>query len=622
MSVTFTWMLVCMGIVRHSQAWLTPRPLSRNSASTGSLSTRTHVVSARDAATTGSSTPRHLSSATLLHSSTTSTSLHMSSSYVPPEKSDLMNSPVSSYPRSTKRSLHPQVGDLVRYYELDGGNEQGQVLVGRITFVQKVTVPAESSSSNTAAPTTSSTCGWLLELTPLDDVGEGYFADYPARKRQRIWRDGLKVSPIAASWVRNEGAWKVPLTTTKTVAVKAEQYDWEDYEGPFTGDRAINLSVVQADGILYETLKAGIFKSTALTGLAGTVIADWVQGPEVAAIYGGGVVASLLYLFFLSLKTDTVGSTNAKFGNNLSNVRFLMPLLLMVFVALYNQSLGDANPVGTNAGLLTRITPTQFAAATLGFLTYRIPLLITQIKDALQDSDSKSSSSDSSFLPGSAGVALQLVQDATSSAPASTSSATEAALTTVLLISGPQATGRSDLVQAFLASKADDTRFVTPQRIDRNQQGATWDRLEQRGELVSVDPSGRYGITEQGIVQAAAVAASSANDNKSNAVVVMDADIALAQRLTQMAGLRLIGVWVGLNSVQAFEERLNAMVDAGELVVGEEETREGVVRGKIKEIIKEIEYGLSSGIFEFTILNEDPKQSLKQLQEASTYCFK
>jgi len=64
------------------------------------------------------------------------------------------------------------------------------------------------------------------------------------------------------------------------------------------------------------------------------------------------------------------------------------------------------------------------------------------------------------------------------------------------------------------------------------------------------------------------------------------------------------------------------MVDSGEIAVPEDETRESVVRARVREVVQEIEFGISSGIFEFTILNENEADSLKQLQEAANYSFK
>ena len=59
------------------------------------------------------------------------------------------------------------------------------------------------------------------------------------------------------------------------------------------------------------------------------------------------------------------------------------------------------------------------------------------------------------------------------------------------------------------------------------------------------------------------------------------------------------------------------------MVVPEDETKESFTRGKIKEIINEIDYGLGSGIFEFTILNNSSGGTpLQELKEAASYAFK
>eukprot|EP00980_Cylindrotheca_fusiformis_P013814 scaffold3577_cov72-Cylindrotheca_fusiformis.AAC.1 len=108
-------------------------------------------------------------------------------------------------------------------------------------------------------------------------------------------------------------------------------------------------------------------------------------------------------------------------------------------------------------------------------------------------------------------------------------------------------------------------------------------------------------------------------------VAVVDADVNLARKLQELSGARLVGVWVGLNSVKDFEERREADIEAGRLIIPEEEktmSRESFLRSKIREIINEIEFGLGSGIFEFTVLNFGTDKSLRELQEAAEYCFK
>lgn len=537
----------------------------------------------------------------------------LSMGYVRPEENEDSGSAIAT---TVKKGITPQIGDLVRYYDLYGGNVKGQELVGKITFLTKV-----------------GGSGYLAELTQLEDLGEGYFAEFSStqRMRKKSDRDVSEVAPLMASYVRSEQAYKVPYdSTTGRVKVRQEQYDLDDWKGPAAA--IVNQDVVQADGILYAELKAKLLKNAALTGLLGSVLVNILKGPEDAAIYFAGAVASVAYLFFLSIKTDTLASPDRKLGSNVSNLRFLMPVLVVVGVAVYNQmNLDTGAPAKDNP--FDRMTSEQFGAAILGFLTYRIPLFLGQLQEALQsDKDGDAAS----LLPGSAGVALQLAKGDASQA---TSALDEDDLIPVLLISGPQATGRDELVQALLAA---DDRVVSPILVDKLSDGVTFERLNSRNEFLDVDQEERFGLTKDGILQAAATAlvaadsSTTADDSAGEAapslssqkkVVVVNADVALAQKLAaSLSGSRLIGVWIGLDSVQEFERRIEAQIDQGLIPIEDEEdetvTRETVIRGRIKEIVKEIDFGLSSGIFEFTILNKDPAQSFKELKEAVGYCFK
>ena len=523
-------------------------------------------------------------------SSSSSTILKSSQSgYVPPEKSNLA---------TKKPALLPRPGDIVRFYDLDGGNARGQVLIGKLSYIS-TKIGKERA--------------WTAEITELEDVGEGYYADYGSRKRQwkRTTRDLSAVSPVSASFVRSENAYKIPTSAeTGLPKVRAETYDLDQYPGPVAmAAESVNQDVVQADAVLYNALKGRLFRYAALSGLMGTLIADLTKGTEFAVIYAAGFAASLVYLFLLSLKTDTLaGGGDNGFAQKISNLRFGMPVLVIFAVALYNQSLGDTNPVGTSGILLKYVTAEQFAAAVVGFLTYRLPLFVVQIQSAFEtDGDAGVT------LPGSAGIALQMIaQDSPVATPTSTTTSSLEDLPTVLLISGPQATGRSELVQQLVAT---DDRFIKPTFVDNVQDAATYERLDQRSELLTV-VDGRYGLTASNLIASAKKAATS------DKVVVVDADVPLAQQLTKVAGLRLVGVWVGLDSVQDFETRLNADIATGMIRIPDDETAESVIRARIKEIVKEIEYGLSSGIFEFTVLNRDPAASVQQLQRAGSYCFK
>jgi len=493
-------------------------------------------------------------------------------------------------PAPKKNLLYPKAGDIVRFYEMDGGRADGQVKVGKISFIQKQLGKEENK--------------WLVELTELDNVGDGYYAEYPSRQRskRKSLRPLEEVAPIAASFVRSENAFKIPRTMDEQPAVRAERYDVKGYEGPFSGDSAIDKTVIEADGELYNALKGELIRNAALVGLVGTLITNLIKGGQDAIIYGAGALAGVGYLFFLSIKTDTIGSENQKIGANVSNLRFVLPVLVVTGVALYNKSLGDASPTAGSTNPFETITPEQYAAAVIGFLTYRLPLVAGQIKDALKDE----SSDDNLVLPGSAGLAIKALTQKQGSGTKSDLDS----MTPVLLVSGPRAAGRTELVRRLI--EEGNGRFVEPTPVDAVSNGATFDRLESRGEFIQVDPSGRYGVTKEGILNAGI---------PEESVVVVDADVDLAKRLTKVSGARLIGVWVGLDSTEKFETRLRQQLESGEIEIPTDDTEESVIRAKIREVVKDIEYGIASGIFEFTILNDNPEESIKELKAAAEYCF-
>jgi len=269
--------------------------------------------------------------------------------------------------------------------------------------------------------------------------------------------------------------------------------------------------------------------------------------------------------------------------------------------------------------------------------------------------DSASSSSTSSTgvtLPGSMGVAAKLFSNSNNKNKSSTTAVATAAsetvtddTVTVLLVSGPQATGRSKLVQQLLQ---ENKNLVPPNRIYRRDDGATFERLERRNEFLDfgegddtnsiLNEQRESGLIPDGIFEAAKGDDAVTNKN----VVVIDASIELAKRITESSSLpnvRIIGVWIGLNSVSDFEYNIKQQLQEGTLVIPPDEyqNEESFLRAKIKEIISEIDYGLGSGIFEFTILNSindnkndsdsdttttTTKSSLSELKEAASYAFK
>ena len=274
----------------------------------------------------------------------------------------------------------PKVGDIVRYYDIDGGSNQGQTLVGKISFIQPIRTSADAPSSNEDG-----TNRWLVEITELEDVGDGYFAEYPSRKRRKSSLRKLEeLAPLPASFVRSEDAFKVPTKKGTNEPLPSHPgYDLVGYEGPMA--TPINQDIVQQDAENYSQVKMSLIKNAAIAGAMGTIIADLFRGTEDAALYFLGALSGVAYLFFLGIKTDTLGSPDSKLGSNVSNARFVFPALVLVGVALKNMMSGDLNPV-TTPGIFSTVTPEQFASVMIGFLTYRVPLFISQLTPVLSES--------------------------------------------------------------------------------------------------------------------------------------------------------------------------------------------------------------------------------------------
>ena len=71
------------------------------------------------------------------------------------------------YEAKKKELPYPKIGDVVRYFDVDGGQQDGEVLLGKISLVQSV------RPGQTADDDGDGTDRWLVEINRLEDVGEG-----------------------------------------------------------------------------------------------------------------------------------------------------------------------------------------------------------------------------------------------------------------------------------------------------------------------------------------------------------------------------------------------------------------------------------------------------------------
>ena len=571
--------------------------------------------------------------------------------------------------------LYPAVGDIVRYYDLDGGNRKGQMMIGKISYISKNAGREKS--------------GWTVEIIELDQLrnddtattgstGGVYYVDYPnytTRKSKTILRDLYdNVSPVACVFVNSESAYKVSIDkVTKQPLVRQEQYDLEGYEGPFVTNlpyssniRPINTNVVLDDALRYDQLKLELLRNTALFGIVGSIATYLVtttttasssdnNGIEYALIYLSGVMANILYLFFLSMKTDTMAttSTNNKFGKIITNLRFVTPVIPLVGVSIYNEIFPHEFQLST----FKLVSTQQFFAVTLGFLSYRVPLFFTQIQEALNDNKDMPSSSSVSVsstyqsidttsptlttsttlgtvTPGKVSLVSTIDAPTSTSSVATTTDKTLSTLKplfpikfnantkkneffTIFLISGPSATGRSELVRRFVQES--DGKFVLPNYIDRYNNATQFEYIDQRNGFIYKSNEDRYGLTRESLVQDVQKL------DPTKSVMILDTNVDFAIQLSNMGGgVRLVAVWVTLGSIKAFEERIGQQYDQQMKRISDtmpDEGRSTEIRARTMKVVQEIEMGISSGIFEFTIINDNDEQSLKELRDASKYCF-
>lgn len=99
-------------------------------------------------------------------------------------------------------------------------------------------------------------------------------------------------------------------------------------------------------------------------------------------------------------------------------------------------------------------------------------------------------------------------------------------------------------------------------------------------------------------------------------VCVVDADMALVKALTNVGDLALIGVWVSLDSIEAIEERIRTtLISVG--AAKDSSTLEADVRGMVRQAVEDIEYGVMSGVFDFTVINNsDEQESMETVRRA------
>lgn len=308
----------------------------------------------------------------------------------------------------------------------------------------------------------------------------------------------------------------------------------------------------------------------------------------------------------------------------------------------------------------------QFISAVLGFLSYRVPLLYTELKGAFTGGIADGLVE---VLPGSVAKTVQVVNQYNKKKPgpsmdASTNEALrginsvdENAPAKVLLVAGPPATGKSSLLEALFRDEGYNVHqrlcrpaIVTtrPARVGEETEGnfefvdrLTFEQLEREGQLVAswaadgtavgaaameIRSGGGdvIGGTAEGMSVGSGELCGLRLDNvltagRGGSICVIDAKdtdaadaVATALEKRPEGELTLIGLWVSLNQLEDFETRLK-------VVNPDLDDDSPQLRAELKKVIAAIEWGVMSGLFEFTVINEDRTVAMAEIKKAVTY---
>jgi len=438
---------------------------------------------------------------------------------------------------------------------------------------------------------------------------------------------------------RNESITRLssPAPASEGTAAKARQ------DSTASGSMQPTVTAQRATRIAqYEQMKRDSFTDSAIVGLVGAVFAFLSSGIPAALGLVLGVVAGSLYLTLLHRDVDALSSrqTPLDMFNLLRIARLLVPLFLVLFLGVQTAlSMGvDVwleglrwEPAKNFTGF---VSPPLLYGALLGYILPTLTLQLRGLASAVPEVRDLVGA-----LPGSVGVAVKYSQDADKRKASSQAKGPAAKVVPVLLVSGPRGCGKSTLVQRLTES---DPRFSEPEWIATGGGStsgagskhelvseAEFKELQESGSLaVSYRPYDDDGETIDLGLPALAVLAAAAEKG----ACVLDVDPPTARTLLsytwdralataspdEKLELRFVTVWVSLSTLDAVMERNRERLSAS---LGTASAVDRQVAPLRAQATSDIEWALTSGSFDFTVINEDRGKAEAEVIKAAKYCF-
>lgn len=554
------------------------------------------------------------------------------SGYIPPELDadfqDVVVSPALFTTISNNNTAvdalypYPKEGDVVTY----PGKWSGEYDLGKIRFL--------SFNINKKA--------WVADVVPLKEGKSDniYCIDRTART---LFANVSELRPVRCYYLRSENGYKIAVKQNSTEPMlRAPAYRTmsDDYKLE-TQQKVVNVTVLADDLATYSDLKKRLVKSTLLYGAAGTVGTALVFGPDVSFSYASGALAGGLYLYLLGLKTDLIGSGytvssntaavaivtdgTSRIKNLITNGRLLVPVLLMGVLSAKN--------VFTNAfdmSLYRTLSKEQFLGAMAGFLTYRLSVFVTEVLTEVRTEDVLG------VIPGSLAEGYRQVKKA--KANGDRSEAVEDQLFPLIFITGPRAAGRLGVFEEVLGGSlplSPVPLLVTDSDFYSQLQGRQRDRFRLATvEEVSLNQAAGnilYEGTESGVpvyLRRSDVLQLAKTGDGKKATAVLTGPPQLLDALAKESSLRLLPVWISLQTKQQFLDRAMALVKRNWQLQATDRSSADVsdlarrsaeeVSGLVDEAARDVAYYMQkSPMFLYTLLNTgsdtETVQELEQL---------
>ena len=354
-----------------------------------------------------------------------------------------------------------------------------------------------------------------------------------------------------------------------------------------------------------------------------------------------GALSGAFYLILLGKKVDQVGAgfsvgtapAPTKADEILAKSRFAVPLFLIGILSAKNIFLD-----GDEVSLFHLLSKEQFLSAIGGFLTYRLSLFATEVASEFRTEDVLS------IAPGSFAESYRLAKKMKKDGVAVDN---EPSLTTVVFITGPRAAGRTTLATALAknigtnsktnqVSKTKNEPLKVCKFLTTNP--GLWQTNPTKYRIVSVEELEQlklaskivYEGEEKNTFGASAPVYLSIDDvveNGDKNPVLLEGPPAVLEALKKNKNLRLLNIWISLQTKEQFIEKATSIVQTQALqaiqgagnVNREELAQKSAqqVSDLVNEAARDVTFYMQKApLFEYTLLNSgDEDQTLDELEQ-------